>query len=202
MVDVLDFLVNFLCQANTQSQCWEFINGYADPTQQLVFFLFFPTIFVIIFITELSNTISASKKLGVLFSLAIYMFIVFQGWYYIALTLSKMWFIAVIILVGFWVVLTKMGAGGGGGTRGGNGNTGRSLLDAAKKIAIKNTALNPYEIAQLRTEIERLEQAKNALEKQKKHASGERGMEEFDAKIAEIERELSDLRNRAPPGMK
>ena len=134
MASPIDFLVDMLCQQGTASSCQSFISSYPDPASQIVFFLFFPVVFLIIFVYILGSGIAGSvnnPKLSVLISVAIFAFIVFQGWYHIFLNISKFWFFAVIILGGFYVVVNRMGPASGGG----GGNTTRhlaGLVDFAK----------------------------------------------------------------------
>ena len=91
MVELIDLLVDVLCQQGTASECHSFINSYPDPVQQMVFFLFFPMVFLIIFVHILGSSISqraGSTKFTLLISTAMFLFIIFQGWYYIFLNIS------------------------------------------------------------------------------------------------------------------
>lgn len=126
MVDIVDTLINFLCQQNTASQCSQFISEYPDITQQIVWLVFFPAIFLIIFIMLIADGVvknSEHKKYKGLLSVAIFVFIIFQGWFHYVLNISKIWFIGLIVLGGLYVFTHRMGAAGGGGAK-----AGRSLF--------------------------------------------------------------------------
>lgn len=149
MVDIVTTLIDVLCQMNTQSQCQQFINTYPDVTQQLVWLVFFPSVFIIIFIYLLSEGVvkqvgsEAKKKLQVLVGVAIYMFIIFQGWYHLALSLSRVWFIVIIILSGFFVLIHRMGGAGGSGGGGAGGSRAMGSIigqigKRASKVALKD----------------------------------------------------------------
>ena len=122
MADIIDTLMGILCQQNTVSQCQQFVSEYPDPIMQTIYFFFFPTVFVMMFIYllsgKISDTIDESKKFRAIIGISIFAFIVLQGWYHYLLILSRMWFFSVIILGGLWAFL-NMGlkrTGGGGGS--------------------------------------------------------------------------------------
>src|SRR3989338_6553734 len=104
MADLLDILMQFLCQQNTLGECQQFLNSYSDPIQQLVFFLLFPIVFLVIFVTILSQEAvpRLGKKLGMLLTVAILIFIIIQGYYHYFLVISKLWMYFIVILLGLW----------------------------------------------------------------------------------------------------
>ncbi len=126
MAGVLEFLMEILCQQGTVGQCQEFVSGYADPVQQVLFFLLFPSLFLLIFITEVTVTIRAiPKKYGFVMSVAIFVYIIVQGWFHYFLLFGKFWFFTIVILGGLWVMISKMGVVGGAGGGGGGGEGGK-----------------------------------------------------------------------------
>ena len=183
MVEVLELAMQLLCQQDTLSKCEEFISGYADPLQQVLFFLFFPAIFIIIFIEQLSSIVTSAKRYSTLFGVAVFIFIVIQGWFHYFLLFGKYWFMSVIIIGGFFVMLRKMGPGGGG-EKGKGGSrvveeAGKNTADMFVKAITGGRELNPLrsgaqkeaakielkEIEQLRAKLE--ERLKNATDRQK-----------------------------------
>jgi len=89
-----------------------------NPTEGIFYAIFFPAVFIIVFIWLLSNKMFPGHKgLKVLIAFAFYAFIIMQGWYYLFLILSKMWYVGLVILGFFWLALYGLrgGAKGGGG---------------------------------------------------------------------------------------
>lgn len=129
----MDSLVRILCQDNTAATCQRFIQQQPDVINQLAFFLFFPSVFIILFIYVLSDGIlsTINPKFKVLLGISIYTFIVLSGWYSLFLWISQFWFIFIILIVGIWFFFRKMfGRGGGSGGGGGRGHMpglGKSL---------------------------------------------------------------------------
>lgn len=133
MVEILDYAAQLLCQQNTLSQCQQFISSYAEPLQQVFFFLLLPIVFLLIFVYILSE--AAVPRLGakfrVLIGVVILVFIILQGFYPLFLNLSKLWIYVLVIIVGLWFVVKYLflrrtgregngdGGGGGGGAHGG-----------------------------------------------------------------------------------
>ena len=136
--DVTEFLMEILCQQNTVAQCQQFVAEYQDPVMQTIYFFFFPTVFVILFIHVLSSKVADNigAKFRILIAVAIFVFIVVQGWYHFLLILSRMWFISIIVLGGLWAFLNmglKSGGGGGGSQKSVLGKAMGSVMDYAKK---------------------------------------------------------------------
>lgn len=140
MAEPMDSLVRILCQDNTAATCQRFIQQQPDVINQLAFFLFFPSVFIILFIYVLSDGIlsSINPKFKVLLGVAIYVFIVLSGWYSLFLWISQFWFIFIILIVGIWFFFRKMFGRGGGSGGGGSGRRrdmpglGRSPTDFVK----------------------------------------------------------------------
>ena len=155
MVELLDAAAQVLCPTpDSFNACQQFINELASegPVQQMLFFLFFPTIFIILFIYILTTRfplISENKGIRFLMAIAIFALTIVQGWYPAALAISRFWFIAVIILGGLWFFVGGHFRGrqeGGTGRLYGitGGKAGRSLL---KEMLLGKKLINPMEIA-------------------------------------------------------
>ena len=143
MVDLVDSFIGFFCQRDTASQCSQFIYQYPEISEQIVWLVLFPTVFLLMFIYLLTDGIikhigsDEKKKFQLLVAVSIYLFIVFQGWYHYVLGIAKYWFIVVILLSGFFIFISKMGgvnaaSGGGGGGGGGGGHGHRPLVAPMK----------------------------------------------------------------------
>ncbi|MBI4020204.1 MAG: hypothetical protein HY367_02645 [Candidatus Aenigmarchaeota archaeon] len=130
-IDIFQALINVLCPTFDAAQrCQEFVlrrQAESGDIQALIFFLFFPTVFMVLFIYFLSNFIirndkPADKGLRLLAGVAILVFVILQGWYPVILPISQIWYLFVIILVGIWIFLRMLvgrtheygGAGKGG----------------------------------------------------------------------------------------
>lgn len=103
--------MEFLCQQKV-AECQNFIQGYPDPLTQLIWLVFFPLVFLVIFIYFLSGVIITHKGMRTLLAVAIYLFIIFSNWYYIVLIVSKFWYVSLIILGGLGIFVHKMSGGG------------------------------------------------------------------------------------------
>ena len=169
MADILEMLMSVLCQQNTLQQCQQFVQAYPDLIQQTIYFAFFPTVFVILFIHVLSGAIAKNigEKYKILIGISIFVFIVLQGWYHYLLLLSRFWFISIIVLGGFYAFM-NMGIGrqdGGGGKIG--GKPLKSIGDYVKKRTA--TAIRGDEKS-LNDRIRREMDAVEVLEKQIRRA--------------------------------
>jgi hypothetical protein len=83
------------------------------PIQALFFLFFFPTLFLIIFVWVIGRK-WGGKIFGLLISVAVYAFIVFQGWYTWFVWLSQFWIYLLIFLGFIWFITSRPGKGGGG----------------------------------------------------------------------------------------
>ena len=207
MPDVVDTLVDILCQQGTVSNCNQFIGAYGDIPQQLLWLVFFPSVFLIIFVILIANGVASSldkgvgKKYSALLGIALYLFIIVQGWYHYFLNISKYWFIGIIILGGVLVLTKKMGAGhSGGGGRGGGGlarskdsvkgKLYRSLISGEKKDMVHH----------IETELKNLENIKRAIENPKSGGDITRLRETFTLTLERVENHLNELRKEEAVG--
>ncbi|MBL7160784.1 MAG: hypothetical protein ISS93_02965 [Candidatus Aenigmarchaeota archaeon] len=204
MADIIDILINILCQQGTSGKCSSFISAYPDITQQLVWLVFFPAVFLLLFVFFISEGVTKdAKKYRTLLSIAIFIFVIFQGWYHYALTISKYWFIGVIILGGIYVIIHKMGAaGGGGGSGGGGGGSSRPLKALGSHISKRTMATFTGEEKDInnniKTKFSLLEGIKNDLKNiDPKSTGGTRALpdlkRDFETNRADCERLIESL---------
>ena len=112
MADVFTFLTETLFKISPQV-----LNEYTRlPILEQVFYLvFFPTLFLIVFVYILTSRWMAEHKgLRILIAAAVYAFIIFQGLYEWFVVLSKYWLFGLIGLGAFWFIFRPKGSGGGG----------------------------------------------------------------------------------------
>ena len=130
---------------------------------------------------------TGNTKFTLLVSIAIFLFIIFQGWYHIFLNISRFWFIAVILLGGFWAVLHRMAPASGGG-----GNVSRGMKNAMGDfVRRKMLDIITKEEEDLRKKIEdRFKKLEGILDTIKKAPPGS---EERAAAIMEFRRMCTDL---------
>ena len=117
-MDILQQLIDILGINCSLVNCY-----YPNPIEGLFYLVFFPSVFAILFIYVLSGSIirgseSFPKGLRLLIGISVFLFIIFQGWYTALVSISKLWFILIIILGGlWWFIKAHFGEGGkaGGG---------------------------------------------------------------------------------------
>jgi hypothetical protein len=133
IIDQLIDLLNINCRYIT---C-----NYPNPLEGLFYLIFFPTVFIVLFIYILSGRVlsavgSDHQGLRLLVAVSVYIFIIMQGWYTLFISLSKMWYILIILLFGFWWFFRghKGGGGGKGGALSGITGKGTGLLEAVKDV--------------------------------------------------------------------
>lgn len=87
----------------------------------IVMFLFIPTVFIIVIIYTLAGRLTDNTKIDLLLSVAFYLFIVFGGYYSIFALLAGPYFLFLLIVMGLFYFflghfgLRRAGTGGGGG---------------------------------------------------------------------------------------
>ena len=121
--EVFDVLINILCPTyESASVCRDFVNAPSHqvlaPVGPLLYFLFFPSVFIILFIYILSNSIlkggGLTQGLRFLIAVSVYAYIIISGWYYIFLPLSEIWFVIIIILGFLYLIIRHFGGEGSG----------------------------------------------------------------------------------------
>jgi hypothetical protein len=102
----------------------------------MFYLVFFPIVFIIIFIYMLSNKLFGHHKgLRILIAVAVFAFIILQGWYYFFMNLGELWYIGLIILGFFWLILYGLRGGiGGGGAQSRAGDGSESKGGIAHKL--------------------------------------------------------------------
>lgn len=110
MNEIIQILIDFLCVGNSAYECQRFVAGYENPIVQLLWFAFFPIVFILLFTIELAGSVSAAgTKYKTLIGMGIIILIIIQGWWHIILWVSKIWWFSLLILGGLYVFTHKMG---------------------------------------------------------------------------------------------
>jgi hypothetical protein len=203
MADILDMLMSLLCQQNTISQCQNFVQAYPTVWEQAIYFFLFPTVFTILFIYVISDAVAEniSKKFKALIGIAIFVFIIMQGWYQYMLILSRFWFFSIIILGGFYAFMNmgikKSDKFQGQGKGGVAPTVAKTVADYVKKRAVSairedEKSLN-NRIEREKSAVETMEEKIDNYEKagDKYAASNLRHMKAL--KMEEIETFMSQL---------
>lgn len=200
MVNILDILVNILCRPENAYNCQRFIQSYPNIFEQLIYFLFFPMVFIILFVYFLSDAVSENHKgLRILVGVGVFIFIILQGWYHIFLYVSKFWFFSIIILGGLFVFIHKMGVRGGAEERGQTATKTGLLPKAVKKFEKELRREDQRELEACRKETDRLIDLRKKVDRGEIDHAGEaiRAIGESSADIEERLRALmSDPRFR------
>lgn len=111
MVDFLDLLVQYLCPTSSAaSSCQSFISSHSStmpPFGQYIYFLFFPTVFLLLFLWIIFGAvIKGNKAIDLLGTIAVFVFIIIEGFYPIFLVLGELWIVFIFVL-GFLYVITR-----------------------------------------------------------------------------------------------
>jgi hypothetical protein len=188
-LDIMQTLVELLCPTySAQSACNTYINAPAhqvlDPFGPLLYFLFFPTVFLILFIFVGSRAIfTGHKGINLLIGVAVYIFIIINGWYPIILWLGELWFVVLPVLFIFYLFTRRHTGGGssGGGMSGVGGGVATRGGHWLKESILGERPLDPREWPrqrklfgdkikilddQIKEQKDELEQAKGDREKQ------------------------------------
>ncbi len=134
MAGILELIQQFLCYGN--SQCMQEFNRFAyQPVEGLFYLVFFPIVFIIVFVYLLSNKLfSQHKGLRILLAMAVFALIILQGWYYMFMQLGKLWYFGLIILGFFWMILYGLRGGIGAQGRTAGGDSGGFGGKLAKRV--------------------------------------------------------------------
>lgn len=152
LLDVVIQVLNINCSV---VQC----SGYSSDIEALFYVLFFPTVFIILFVYIVTGAIISRMDgkpgaLRILISVALYAFIIFEGFYSLFASLSRVWWLLLVTLVGLWIFIRQFIHGGGGGGGGGaySGVGGSWLKPRAIEKAKKEWfgALDPADITTLK----------------------------------------------------
>jgi hypothetical protein len=201
MADVLSVIQQFLCYGS--QPCIQEFNQYAyKPAEGIFYAVFFPIVVILLFVYIVSGAVGALRAPGfrILIGVALFAFIVLQGWYYFFILASKLWFLVLFLLGGLWFVIhtfTGRESGGGGGAKGRTLSFGSDnkvinfLQDTTGKI------INPVEAKKLHNMMDRdmkiLEGNRATLEKRAKSVKEQNAAKEVYDEIAHIDRSLSTL---------
>lgn len=206
-------LVSFLCPtSNAASQCQSFISSHssiAPPLGQYIYFLFFPTVFLLLFLwIVFKDAVHANRGISLIATVAVYIFIIINGMYPVFLFLGELW-IVVIFILGFFYVIARRFRGGGGGGKGG----GMAMPGGGGKGGVLSTlaGLASGDIrAREKTVKERVEELRKAARNLNNASPGTdasaRALDQFRQAEREAEaaiKELEDYNTRFPiPGTK
>lgn len=205
MVDIVDTLIQILCQQGTQSDCTQFLSSYPDIAQQLVFFVLFPAIFLIIFVNIIAKGVTAATY-KTLLAIGIFIFIIYQGWYHFFLNISKFWFIGLIVLGGIYVLIRKMGAASGNGGGGGGKGAGRSSSSLTKELLLGSHELNVYRrgahLRGCKEVLRELQRKRKTQEDLLAKVKSERERSELIARIGDIDKEIVEVEEKIRLGLR
>jgi hypothetical protein len=189
---VLDIVIEILRINCSYVDC-----NYPNVMEGIFNLVFFPSVFIILLIFMLvgfvtgRTGITENKMIQLLLSIAFFAFIIFQDLYTMFVNLSTVWYFAVILLVGIWLILRIFfGPAKEGGTRG-------AMLDKVVSVRERLGFENPKELPfmigehiqrrnELKGRIKLLEKERDALE----GADVGRRKTTYDDKIGRLKDEL------------
>ena len=116
---VIDIVIDILKINCSVAQC----SGYANEFEALFFLLFFPTVFIILFVYIVSEAVvgrvtsgNTNRGLKIMIAVALFAYIVMAGYYTLFVSLSGLWWILLATLAGLWIVIHRFVKGSGGGS--------------------------------------------------------------------------------------
>jgi len=111
-VDIFEMLVDIL--KINQNLVYEYSSQ--GPLYQIFYLLFFPTLFIIVFIYFLSNAVMKEHRgLKLLIAVGVFAFIILQGYYSFFATISKYWLFGLLVLGFLYIISGKIRGGGAKG---------------------------------------------------------------------------------------
>jgi len=209
MNEILEILVGLLCPGDATYSCEQFLYPYEGNTLlQVLWFAFFPMLFVILFTYILSDAVAknAGGKFKVIIGMAVVMLVIIQGWYPYVLVISKWWWIALILMGGLYIITHKMGVKQEGGGGGGHGQVATAGVVATTLFGSSAQALvNPHHIGMNRKlcddKIKELEAQIAALDLRRNAAREDKEKSEYAAKIAEFTAQIVFNKRRKAEGL-
>ena len=176
-IDIMNILMQYLCPtSNAMNACQSFVQAsyhqVVPPLGPLFYFFLFPSVFLIVFIYILTQAfpgVGNNRGLRLLVAIAVFIFIIINGFYPLFLWLSDIWFIAIVIIGLIWFFIKgQLGKGGGKGggmpSVGAGGSTG--ILSQIGRRVVKEAK---GEIKRLEGEVDlklkELENVRRAAEK-------------------------------------
>jgi len=207
--ELMDMLVQFLCPtSNAASSCQSFISSHSSvmpPFGQYIYFLFFPTVFLLFFLwIVFKDAIKANKGISLIATIAVYVFIIIQGLYPIFLALGELWIVVIFLLGFFYVLIHRFRKGDGGGKGGGMTAAGGATTAAGswiKEAMFGTTPLDPRERLRqkklLQDQIRILDAQIKEQSDEMKGVSGDRERSEIRAKISQLQTDRKALEIKA-----
>lgn len=191
MADLMQILADIL-QITPQQ-----VSEYAaqGPLYQIFYLIFFPTLFIIFLIFIIFRIVSTSKKIGFLVAVAVYAFIVLQGYYQFFVTMSKYWLFGLLVLGFIYMLLLKFRPGAEGAKA--KSFSGGGVINFLEDMTGKK--LNPAQVMKLSGRIDRdvkkLVESKKALEENIRHSSKGGDSSFLYQQLGEVDQAISTLRN-------
>lgn len=197
MNEIVELIMGLLCPGSSLYSCQQFVSGYEGPVLQLLWLIFFPMIFITFLVVILSSAVTSEHtKFKVLIGMGAIMFIIVQGYWQFVLTLSKMWWFALIVLGGLWAFTKKMGPEKNAAGQRSSSTLPRSWLTRG---VFGDRGLNPFEgfgnARQIDQKITVLKDEIRVLEDRKKMATGDKEKSSYSDRIAVIEQEINGLQH-------
>lgn len=197
--DIMDLLVSYLCPTSqSASSCQNFLSASSHqvlmPFGPMIYFLFFPTVFMLMFLwIVFGSVVKGNRAINLLATIAVYIFIIINGFYPVFLWLGEFWIIVIFILGFLYLLLHRFGKGGGG-KGGGMAGVGGAATTAAgswiKEALVGTTPLNPKEVLRqrklLKDQVKIFDAQIKELDDERKTIKGDRERAEVTAKIAQL----------------
>lgn len=185
--EIMDMLVSMLCPTSeAASHCQDFISAsnhqVLAPFGPIIYFLFFPVIFLLLFVYIASGSVlrrgtAGVKGIRLLIGLGLLVYIVISGLYPVFLWLGELWFVVIFILAFFYFLVHHWGGdkvAGGAMPGAGGGLAGLTKGVSAGRALKKVTGMEGAQAAHIEAQIELLENT----------PKGSHGMESLVARIS------------------
>ena len=190
MAELFEILRDLLCYGNYE--CANTFNQYAyKPIEGLFFTVFFPILYIMIFVYIVSGAIGLNNKgFRVLIGVGLFAFIILQGYYNIFLIISKLWMFSLLLLGFLWFFIHTFTKGSAKGRTG----SGEGLMGKAMSRVMHDVK---GDTRRLESQIERAIAGVDIIVK-----SLERGDKDAWRMAADAIKRLEDLRNELVEMMK
>jgi hypothetical protein len=195
MPDIIDILVNIL-KIDPQ-----LVSQYAPqgPMYQMFYLFIFPTLFIIVFVYVLSRRVMERHTgLRILIAVAIYIFIILQGYYNWFVYLSKFWLFGLIFLGFVYLIMGRGGERPEGGAKGkvlGTRGVGFRLRRAVEdKLGFSLNPITDFAaIADVDQALREKIKERSRLEKLLQKTTSEEERKYLMDQLGRIEREIAQL---------
>lgn len=199
-MELMEMLVQFLCPTSSSaSLCQNFISAHQSvmpPFGQYIYFLFFPTVFLLLFLwIVFKDAVHANKGISLIATIAVYVFIIIQGLYPIFLALGELWIVVIFILGFFYLIVRRFRGEGGGGGKGGplSGLGGGAISYVGRKVSDVAVGEERRIIGSIERRMDTLEKAAHNLEHPPSGTDVARLQDSYRQALAEAETAVKDL---------